>query len=63
MHRMIPVDYGVVLFCLGFVCTWFGQACGARMLKRYGKESFIVLSIAAVMCISTAATGFHVSKA
>lgn len=62
MHRMIPVTYGAVLFGWGFVCTWFGQALVARMLKRYGHESFIVLSIAAVMCISTAATGFQVSE-
>lgn len=50
---LIPVDYGQFFFAWGCLCTSIGQAVINRLMAKYKKESFIVLSIGVVILLST----------
>ena len=54
---LIPLDYGCVCVCLGFTITYLGQQVVTHMLKKYKKESFIVLSIGYVILLSAVLMG------
>jgi uncharacterized membrane protein YfcA len=54
---LIPLDYGCVCVCLGFCVTYIGQKMVGHMLKKYQKESLIVLSIGYVILLSAVLMG------
>eukprot|EP00624_Nannochloropsis_granulata_P007439 evm.model.NODE_7894_length_7235_cov_38.053215.1 len=56
---LIPEDYGLFFFCWGFLCTALGQLVVTHMLRRYKKESLIVLSIGAVITLSALMMSFQ----
>jgi len=49
---LIPLDYGALFFVWGFLCTFAGQLVVSHMLRKYKKQSFIVLSIGGVILLS-----------
>lgn len=51
--------YGVMFFLLGFVSTAIGQVTLTRWLKKHKRESPIVLSIGAVIGISSVLVGIN----
>lgn len=50
---LLHVGYGCLFFTVGFVSTMIGQYGVARVLKKHGRQSPIVLSIGLVICISS----------
>merc|ERR1711957_107827 len=45
--------YGVLFFCLGFVCTTVVQVTVSRWVKKHQRQSPIVLSIGSVIVVSS----------
>merc|ERR1712187_998014 len=50
---LLHVHYGAMFFTLGFVCIALGQYSVGQWVKRYNRESPIVLSIGLVICLSS----------
>merc|ERR1711972_695989 len=50
---LLHTHYGAMFFSLGFVCTAIGQYSVGQWVKRYNRESPIVLSIGLVICLSS----------
>lgn len=50
---LLHATYGAIFFCLGVVCTAFGQYTVGVWVKRSQRQSLIVLSIGAVICLSS----------
>lgn len=48
----IQMDYAALYVVWGFLCTLLGQVVVTRLLRKYKKESFIVLSIGLVIFFS-----------
>lgn len=49
---LIPKEYGILMFIWGFIFTGFGQILVNHLLRKYKKESFVILSIGIVICVS-----------
>merc|ERR550537_1137576 len=56
---LLHVHYGVLFFFVGFLCTYIGQASLTSLLKKYKRESPIVLSIGFVIAFSSMLVGFQ----
>ena len=59
LHSCLPPLQGLFFFCWGFLCTALGQLVVTHMLRRYKKESLIVLSIGAVITLSALMMSFQ----
>jgi len=56
---LLEVEYAVMLFCLGLVCTTVGQVGLTRLSAKADRQSPIVLSIGAVIALSAVLIGIE----
>jgi len=56
---LLEFGYGAVLFVLGFLCTTVGQILVTRLMEKSNRQSPVVLSIGAVIAISSFLIGLN----
>lgn len=61
LFNSLNMDYALVLFPLGFICTLIGQIVLNAIVKYYQRSSFVILVITIVIALSTIAMGFESS--
>merc|ERR1719193_182383 len=59
LFTSLNLQYACVLFPLGFVSTLIGKTSLDALVKHYGRSSYIILCIAAVIGLSTLAMGIE----
>jgi len=60
---LLRYDYGFMLFLVGIICTAVGQLGVNYVVKKSGRGSYIMLSIGAVVALSTAMMGLQSAMA
>merc|ERR1739845_172175 len=50
---LLHLSYGALFFLLGFACTAFGQFTVGNWVKKYNRQSPIMLSIGSVITLSS----------
>jgi len=60
---LLRYDYGFMLFVVGIICTAVGQVGVNYLVKKSGRGSYIIMSIGAVVALSTAMMGLQSAMA
>merc|ERR1719356_474193 len=63
LFQQLNLNYGVILFCLGVVWTFFGQVALNKVVKASGRNSYIILIIGLTVALSAIAMGVESSGA
>merc|ERR1711871_1179465 len=59
VFALLKPDYAVFCFFVGIVCTAVGQIGVNYLIKKYKRQSAIVLSIGSVVCLSALLMGLQ----